>query len=543
MIIVLKPHPTPDVIQHVIERIEALGFTPHLSQGVSRTIVGVIGDEDKLQVEPLQAIEGVEQVVPILKPYKLASREFHAEDSVFDVKGVRVGGGHLLMIAGPCAIEGEAVLMEIAETVRDAGANVLRGGAFKPRTSPYSFQGLGEDGLKMLKAAGERFGMPVVTEVMDPRQVELVERYADMIQVGARNMQNFDLLKEVGRTRSPVLLKRGMSATVKDLLMSAEYVLAQGNRRVVLCERGVRTFEDSTRNTLDLSIVPNVQGLSHLPIIVDPSHATGRPDLIPAMARAAVAAGADGVHIEVHSCPEKALSDGPQALLPKQYAALMEELAAARRDPGPDDRRRRGSDRLMAIRPLFIAGNWKMNPSTADRGGRAGRGGQGGRRPGGRRPRGRLPPVGVPAPGRRRARQLADRPGRPEHALAARRGVHRRGLGRDAPGRRLHARDPRPQREEARAGRDRRAGQRQAPRRARRRPDPDRLHRRDPPGARGGPDRGRRRRPAHRVSGRAVGRADGGRGPGLRAGLGDRHRADGHPSAGAGGPRVHPRLA
>jgi 3-deoxy-7-phosphoheptulonate synthase len=231
MIIVLKPHPTPDVIQHVIERIEALGFTPHLSQGVSRTIIGVIGDEDKLQIEPLQAIAGVEQVVPILKPYKLASREFHVEDSVFDIKGVRVGGGHLAMIAGPCAIESEPLLNEIAEKVREAGANILRGGAFKPRTSPYSFQGLGEDGLKILKAAGERFGMPVVTEVMDPRQVELVERYADVMQIGARNMQNFDLLKEVGRTRTPVLLKRGMSATVKDLLMSAEYVLAQGNHR------------------------------------------------------------------------------------------------------------------------------------------------------------------------------------------------------------------------------------------------------------------------------------------------------------------------
>jgi 3-deoxy-7-phosphoheptulonate synthase len=326
MIIVLKPHPTPDLIRHVIERIEALGFTPHLSQGVARTIIGVIGDEDKLQVEPLQAIPGVEQVVPILKPFKLASREFHADDSVFEVKGVKVGGGHLMMIAGPCAVEGEAILMEIAEKVRDAGANVLRGGAFKPRTSPYSFQGLGEDGLKLLKAAGERFGMPIVTEVMDPRQVELVERYADVFQVGARNMQNFDLLKEVGKTRTPVLLKRGMSATVKDLLMSAEYVLAQGNRRVILCERGIRTFEDATRNTLDLSIVPNAKGQSHLPIIVDPSHATGRPDLIPAMARAAVAAGADGVHVEVHSCPEKALSDGPQALLPHQYAKLMDEL-------------------------------------------------------------------------------------------------------------------------------------------------------------------------------------------------------------------------
>jgi 3-deoxy-7-phosphoheptulonate synthase len=326
MIIVLKPQPTPELIQRVIERIEAMGFTPHLSQGVSRTIIGVIGDEDKLQVQPLQAIPGVEQVVPILKPYKLASREFHAEDSQFEIKGVKVGRGHLLMISGPCAIEGEALLMEIAERVREAGANVLRGGAFKPRTSPYSFQGLGEDGLKILRAAGERFSMPVVTEVMDPRQVELVERYTDIIQIGARNMQNFDLLKEVGRTRTPVLLKRGMSATVKDLLMSAEYVLAQGNRQVILCERGVRTFEDSTRNTLDLSCVPNVKGLSHLPIIVDPSHATGRPDLIPAMARAAVAAGSDGIHIEVHSCPEKALSDGPQALLPHQYARLMDEL-------------------------------------------------------------------------------------------------------------------------------------------------------------------------------------------------------------------------
>jgi 3-deoxy-7-phosphoheptulonate synthase len=326
MIIVLKPHPTPEMIRHVIDRIEELGFTPHLSQGVSRTIIGVIGDEDRLQAEPLRAIDGVEQVVPILKPFKLASREFHSEESIFDIKGVRVGGGHLMMIAGPCAIESEERLVEIAEKVKEAGANVLRGGAFKPRTSPYSFQGLGEDGLKILKATGERFGMPVVTEVMDPRQVDMVVEYTDIIQIGARNMQNFDLLKEVGRTRTAVLLKRGMSATVKDLLMSAEYVLAQGNKQVILCERGVRSFEDSTRNMLDLSIVPNAKGQSHLPIIVDPSHATGRPDLIPAMARASVAAGADGVHIEVHSCPEKALSDGPQALLPAQYARLMDEL-------------------------------------------------------------------------------------------------------------------------------------------------------------------------------------------------------------------------
>jgi len=326
MIIVLKPHPTPEVVQHVLERIEAMGLTPHLSQGVARTIIGVIGDEAKLQVQPLQAIPGVEQVVPILKPFKLASREFHEEDTVVEVGGVRIGGGYLGMIAGPCAIESEPLLEEIAGQVVRAGANILRGGAFKPRTSPYSFQGLGEDGLRILRAVGDRIGMPVVTEVMDPRQVELVEAHADMFQIGARNMQNFDLLKEVGKTRTPVLLKRGMSATVRDLLMSVEYILAQGNPRVILCERGIRTFEDSTRNTLDLSIIPNIKGQSHLPIIVDPSHATGRPDLIPAMARAAVAAGCDGVHIEVHPCPERALSDGPQALLPDQYSQLMAEL-------------------------------------------------------------------------------------------------------------------------------------------------------------------------------------------------------------------------
>lgn len=326
MIIVLKPNPTPEQISHVLERIEELGLTPHLSQGVARTVIGVIGDEEKLQAEPLEAIEGVESVVPILKPYKLASREFHPASTVIEVRGVRIGGGHLGMIAGPCAIESEERLTEIAEAVRSAGANILRGGAFKPRTSPYSFQGMGEDGLKILQATGERFGMPTVTEVMDPRQVELVDRYADMLQIGARNMQNFDLLKEVGKTRRPVLLKRGLSATVKELLMSAEYVMSQGNQAVILCERGVRSFDESTRNLMDLSAIPNVQGLSHLPIIADPSHATGRPDLIPAMARAAVAAGADGIHIEVHNCPEKAMSDGPQALLPGQYETLMGEL-------------------------------------------------------------------------------------------------------------------------------------------------------------------------------------------------------------------------
>ncbi len=323
MIIVLRPNSTPAEIEHVLERIHQLGLKPHVSQGEHRTIIGVIGDENKLQTEPLLAIPGVEQALPILKPYKLASREFNKRDTVVQVGKVKVGGGALAMIAGPCAVESYAVLDEIAGQVKKAGANILRGGAFKPRTSPYSFQGLGEDGLKILRDVGSRHGMPVVTEVMDPRQVPMVERYADMFQVGARNMQNFDLLKEVGQTRKPVLLKRGMSATVKDMLMSAEYVLSEGNPSVVLCERGVRSFEDSTRNMLDLSAVPNVKGQSHLPIIVDPSHATGRPDLIPAMACASVAAGADGVHVEVHSCPEKALSDGPQALLPHRYAELM----------------------------------------------------------------------------------------------------------------------------------------------------------------------------------------------------------------------------
>src|SRR6185437_15831978 len=305
MIIVLRPDSSEEQIEHVLDRIRELGFKPHLSRGEKRTIVGVIGDEDKLQAEPLSAIPGVEQVLPILKAFKLASREFRSGDTVVTVGGdceppvkpVRIGGGSLVLIAGPCAVESAEVLDTIAGHVKAAGANLLRGGAFKPRTSPYSFQGLGEASLKILAEVGHRHGLPVVTEVMDPRQVEVVSRYADMFQIGARNMQNFDLLREVGQAHKPVLLKRGMSATVKDMLMSAEYVLSEGNPDVVLCERGVRSFEDSTRNMLDLSAVPNVKGQSHLPIIVDPSHATGRPDLIPAMARAAIAAGADGVHV------------------------------------------------------------------------------------------------------------------------------------------------------------------------------------------------------------------------------------------------------
>lgn len=327
MIIVLKPDSTPEQIDHIVEKLTELGLRYELSRGVKRTLIGVIGDEDVIRNVPLRAMAGVEDVVPILKPYKLASREFQPDDSVVDVGfGVRVGGGSLGLIAGPCAVEGEKVLFQIARAVKDAGANILRGGAFKPRTSPYSFQGLGEEGLKILKTVGRELEMPVITEVMDPRQVDLVAEYTDIFQIGARNMQNFNLLSEVGQTNRPVMLKRGMSATVKDLLMSAEYVLSGGNKRVILCERGVKSFDPSTRNLLDLAMVPNVKLDCHLPVIVDPSHATGRPELISSMALAAVAAGADGVHIEVHCCPEEALSDGQQALLPEQFHQVISQL-------------------------------------------------------------------------------------------------------------------------------------------------------------------------------------------------------------------------
>lgn len=326
MIIILQPNVTDDQVNHVVERVETLGLRAHVSRGTHRTIIGVIGDEDKLRAEPLRAIPGVLDVIPVLPPYKLASKEAHPAPSIVSVGGVKIGGGNLGMIAGPCAVEDPERMRAIAGAIKAAGANILRGGAFKPRTSPYAFQGLGEEGLKILRATGDEFGLPIVTEVMDPRQVDAVERYADMIQIGARNMQNFSLLTEVGRTRKPVLLKRGMSATITDLLMSAEYVLSQGNSQVVLCERGVKGFDSATRNLYDVAAVPVVKGLSHLPIIVDPSHATGRPDLIPPCALAGIAAGADGVHIEVHDCPEKAKSDGPQALLPGQYAELVQQI-------------------------------------------------------------------------------------------------------------------------------------------------------------------------------------------------------------------------
>ncbi len=327
MIIVLRPDATDEQINHIIEKVQKLGLKPHVSKGTERTIIGVIGPEDVLRVTPLEVFPGVEKVIAVLSPYKLVSREFKAEDSVIDLsKGVKLGGKKIVVMAGPCTIENLDTLYEVAREVKKAGATVLRGGAFKPRTSPYSFQGLGEEGLKMLNKVGNELGLATVTEVMDPRDVELVAKYADVLQIGCRNMQNFNLLKEVGQTKKPVLLKRGMSSTIKELLMSAEYILSGGNFNVILCERGIRTFEDFTRNTLDISAVPAAEQLSHLPMIVDPSHAAGKWGLVPALSKAAISAGADGLIIQVHSHPEDAVSDGAQSLIPNNFAQLMEEL-------------------------------------------------------------------------------------------------------------------------------------------------------------------------------------------------------------------------
>lgn len=335
MIIVLRPDATEEQISHVIDRVKKLGLTPHVSKGTERTIIGVIGPEDILRVTPLEVFPGVEKVMPVLAPYKLVSRELRKEPSVIDLgKGVKIGGKKIVVMAGPCAIENLETLFEVAKEVKKAGATVLRGGAFKPRTSPYAFQGLGEEGLKYLKKAGDDLGLVTITEVMDPRDVGLVVEYADVLQIGARNMQNFNLLKEVGITKKPVLLKRGLSSTIKELLMSAEYILAGGNFNVILCERGIRTFEDFTRNTLDISSVPVVKQLSHLPIIVDPSHAAGKWGLVAPLAKAAVAVGADGLIIEVHSHPEDAVSDGAQSLIPSNFSNLMQELKALAKAAG-----------------------------------------------------------------------------------------------------------------------------------------------------------------------------------------------------------------
>jgi 3-deoxy-7-phosphoheptulonate synthase len=337
MIIVLRPDASKDQVNHIIEKVKALGLTPHVSQGTERTIIGVIGPEDILRVTPLEVFPGVENVIPVLAPYKLVSKEFRKEGTVIDLgKGVKIGGSKVIVMGGPCAIENEATLREIAAAIKACGVSVIRGGAFKPRTSPYSFQGLGEEGLKILKRVGDDLNMVTVSEVMDTRDVGMVAQYVDILQIGARNMQNFNLLKEVGLTRKAVMLKRGMASTVKEMLMSAEYIMSGGNFNVILCERGIRTFEDSTRNTLDVSAVPVAKQLSHLPIIVDPSHAAGKWGLVGPLAKAGVAVGADGLIIEVHTHPEEAKSDGVQSLIPSNFAQLMKELKAIAQAIGRD---------------------------------------------------------------------------------------------------------------------------------------------------------------------------------------------------------------
>lgn len=326
MIIVMLPEATEEQIQHVAEKIKDLGLTPHITRGEERTVIGAIGDEAILREHPIEALPGVESVMPIMKPYKLVSREFQKHDTVIDVMGVKIGGKQVQVMAGPCSVETKEGLIAVARSVKAAGANILRGGAFKPRTSPYAFQGLGVEGLKYLAEARDATGLPIVTELMDPRDMDAICEYADIIQIGARNMQNFRLLQEVGKTNKPVVLKRGLSATILELLMSAEYIASQGNRNIILCERGIRTFETATRNTMDISAVPVLKQLTHLPVVIDPSHGVGKWDLVAPMAKASIAAGADGLIIEVHMDPENALCDGPQSLKPNKFEALMKEL-------------------------------------------------------------------------------------------------------------------------------------------------------------------------------------------------------------------------
>ena len=326
MIIVMSPTSTKENLEKVEQKITRAGLKYHLSEGDERTIVGVIGDKKIIAGLQMNSLDGVEKTVRITEKYKLVSREFKSEDTIVDVGGVKIGAGRLTVMAGPCAVESVEQLREAAECVKKYGAKFLRGGAFKPRTSPYDFQGLAEDGLKMLREAADATGLKVVTEIVNINDVELITKYADMIQIGARNMQNFQLLKEVGKVHTPVLLKRGLSATISEWLNAAEYIMAGGNDNVVFCERGIRTYETYTRNTLDLSAVAAVKEISHLPIIVDPSHGTGRWQMVPAMARAAIAAGADGLIIEVHPHPEVALSDGDQSLTPENFRKTMEEV-------------------------------------------------------------------------------------------------------------------------------------------------------------------------------------------------------------------------
>jgi 3-deoxy-7-phosphoheptulonate synthase len=326
MLIVMDAAASPEDIARVVDTVQSLGLQAHPIPGAQRTAIGITGNRGAVDRGAFENLPGVTEVIPVSAPYKLVSREAKRENTVVSVAGVTVGGEKLAVAAGPCAIESEARALEIGRRVREAGANLYRGGAFKPRTSPYSFQGLGAEGLKILSRVRAETGLPIVTEVLDTETAELVAEHADCLQVGARNMQNFSLLKRLGRIRKPVLLKRGMAATIEELLLSAEYLLAEGNYDVILCERGVRTFADHTRNTLDLSAVPYVQRISHLPIVVDPSHGTGKRAKVLPLSRAAVAAGADGLLIEVHDSPEQALSDGPQAILPEMFGELVTQL-------------------------------------------------------------------------------------------------------------------------------------------------------------------------------------------------------------------------
>lgn len=326
MIIVMKPDATKENIQKVEERLQQVGLKAHLSTGEDCTIIGVIGDRKKIANLEVSMLEGVEKTVRITEKYKLVSRHFHPEDTIVDVDGVKIGGKEVVVMAGPCSVESIEQLREAAKAVKAGGAKFLRGGAFKPRTSPYDFQGLAEEGLKMLREVADEEGLKVVTEIVDKDDIELVGKYADIYQVGARNMQNFQLLKALGKAKKPVMLKRSLAATISEWLNAAEYIMAGGNEQVIFCERGIRTYETFTRNTLDLSAVAAIKELSHLPIIVDPSHGTGRWEMVRPMARAAVAAGCDGLIIEVHPHPEVALSDGDQSLTPKNFNALMGEL-------------------------------------------------------------------------------------------------------------------------------------------------------------------------------------------------------------------------
>jgi 3-deoxy-7-phosphoheptulonate synthase len=326
MIVVMKHDATAKQIAAVVSRVEAVGYRTSLIKGEERTIIGVIGDDRPIDRSQFETLDGVEKTVPVLKPFKLASREMHPMDSYVPLNGTPVGGPRIAIVAGPCSVESRAQILEAAHAVKEAGATALRGGAFKPRTSPYSFQGMGEEGLQLLAEAREATGLPVVTEAMSPEQVPLVAKYADVIQIGARNMQNYDLLRVAGKSDKPVLLKRGMMSTIEELLMSAEYILAGGNQRVMLCERGIRTFEKYTRNTTDINAVPVLKQLTHLPVILDPSHSTGKWEYVSAIARAGIAAGADGLIVEVHPNPTEALSDGAQSLKPEKFAQLVTEV-------------------------------------------------------------------------------------------------------------------------------------------------------------------------------------------------------------------------